>query len=129
MDATEIPRLDLLPHSAGRRRWRLVHALSFAGAGYEDVVPPEFRTDLASVPRGFRWVTSSDAESGRAAIYHDWLYAEGDVTRREADRRFREHLRLGGVRAHTRWMMWAAVRVGGWVGWYSHRRKANATNH
>jgi hypothetical protein len=64
-------------------------------------VPPEFRTDFASVPRPFWTLISPWGRHGRAAIVHDFLYQLGGVTdvgaqsmrrppKREADRIFRQ---------------------------------------
>lgn len=121
MDTQSNPILELLPSGAGERRWRLCLPLTYVGDEYKQTVSDGFRTDLASIPRGFRWITSSDAESARAAIYHDWLYWIGGVTRKEADRRFAEQLKRGGVSRHVRMLLWLGVRIGCWPAWKRYR--------
>ena len=82
-------------------------------------VPPEFTTDLTSVPWFARWYVSVDGEHTKAALVHDWLYvlasetAFPNVTRKEADRIFLEALEVRGVGPIKRRVMYAAVRLGG----------------
>lgn len=115
-------------------------------------VPPQFRTDFASVPRPFWAIISPWGRHGRAAIVHDFLYQLGGVTdvaaqsmrrpsKREADRIFRQAMRvldevilsprrlpafriwLAGWR---RWTMWAAVAAFGFKAYQRLQVKATA---
>lgn len=74
-------------------------------------IPAGFTTDLASVPRlpGMFWLFGGKAR--RAAILHDFLYST-HYPRRRADLVFRMAME-GEVPTWARWIMWAAVRVGG----------------
>jgi len=92
------------------------------------------RTDLASVPRIFRFFASKLSLGVRAPLIHDMLYrsrgwaftlfdgesSPGDVklTRREADAILRDLAPEDGRRRHVVWAAWLAVRVGGWVYWW-----------
>lgn len=71
------------------------------------------------IPGGFEW----DGYTGpwcsglpmEPSLLHDWLYTCGVVSRREADRLFREALWWYGVGVWRRWLMWGLVRLlGGW---------------
>ena len=83
------------------------------------IVPAGFITDLASVPWFGRWYVSVDGDHTKPAIIHDFLYTRASValglaiTRREADRIFREALRLRGVGLIKTWILYTAVRIGG----------------
>ncbi|HWO71679.1 MAG TPA: DUF1353 domain-containing protein, partial [Actinomycetota bacterium] len=95
------------------------------------VVPAEFVTDLASVPR---WPLAWFVAGGRAprpAVLHDYAYQSGhllsaedgrpiELTRREADAVFWEAMLADpedGTNRLTAWLMWAAVRAGGRGAW------------
>jgi hypothetical protein len=84
-------------------------------AGDFILVPAGFRTDFASVPRGFWNLFPRDGRGRDAAVVHDWLYEQQDslFTRAQADTIFREALAELGVSGWRRWIMWAAVRLGG----------------
>jgi hypothetical protein len=95
------------------------------------VVPAGFDTDLASIPRALWWLISPGGRHGKAAVLHDYLYrvrprvsytGEGfeavmDLARGQADRVFREAMREDGVGLLRAWVMWAAVRLFGWLAW------------
>lgn len=89
------------------------------------VVPHGFETDLASVPRIFRWLLDVNGTSRRAAVLHDYLYRMQPVPRAIADEIFRRALQAEGMIAPGRWMYWCGVRLGGWVAWRGHARRAN----
>ena len=75
-------------------------------------VPAGIQTDFASVPRAFAWYAPPDGEDYRvAAVVHDYLYRYGVVPRWLADAIFRQL--IAPRRKVRRWLMWAAVRVGG----------------
>lgn len=98
------------------RRWRLVRELRFDSAilAARIVVPEEFVTDLSSVPRLplAYWLAG---DTGRkAAVVHDFLYDHRlGGGRQIADDVFLEALRVEGVPAWRRALMWAAVRLFG----------------
>ena len=83
------------------------------------VVPQDFMTDLASVPRQVwlrfpRWGPWSGA-----AIVHDWLYRTkpAGIDRLSADRVFRELMKQDGVAWGDYRMIYRAVRDFGDAAW------------
>lgn len=76
-----------------------------------------FVTDGASIPRLAQLVTGWrpwDPPQRRPAIVHDWAYCQKGMRRSLADAAFRQLLEAEGASWFRRWVMWAAVRVGGW---------------
>lgn len=108
------------------KKWELVESLHFVLAeGVVIDVPKGFITDLASIPRLLTPLFPIHGLQTRAAVIHDWLYAnQGDVasgpyTRKQCDEIFLIGMKQLGVGWFKRTMMYNAVRVGGWVAWGS----------
>lgn len=94
-------------------------------------VPAGFVTDFASIPWGLHNLFPPMGRWSRPAIIHDFLYATaGDgiygarkyttrdaYSRAEADAIFREAMKVVGVPAWRREVMYSAVRFGGRKGW------------
>jgi hypothetical protein len=98
--------------------WRLVQPLFYATKDAEVVqIPAGFITDLASIPRALHAVIPVNGRHRPAAILHDYLYVVQDRSRKAADSLFLEAMELGGVRWTQRYVMYHAVRVGGWLPW------------
>ena len=77
-------------------------------------VPEGFKFDIASIPRVL-WPLIGPMELGLPApLAHDFFYRFRDVSRRVADRLFRQVMRAEGVGWCRRWLGWLAVRVFGW---------------
>ncbi len=95
--------------------WRVLKPLVYESelAGVL-VVPSEFVTDFASVPRlPLAFLLAGDT-CHRAAVVHDWLYsAAGPFDRARADAILREAAEVSGVSFWRRWLVWAGVRIGG----------------
>lgn len=87
-------------------------------------VPAGFETDLASIPWWGRWVFTRAHSNAYAAVIHDYCYERGHVSRRQADNLFFEALAdpVCNTNWASRWVMWAAVRAGGWRGWRRARK-------
>ena len=95
-------------------RWRLVEPLTYQGRDEPFVVPVDFETDFASVPRAFTWLIPRYGRYTKSAILHDWLSqraAAGEFAWVDADGIFRRTMRELGVPLLRRWLMWAAVRL------------------
>lgn len=77
-------------------------------------VAERFLTDFASIP-AIAWplIGHPAGQYAQAAVLHDWLYAYGGVTRREADDIFYEAMGVLGVPWWKRSLMWMAVRAAG----------------
>lgn len=130
---TEAFRVEEVPGKTrgGRQCVRLLEALEYRVGGIDSpetiTVPAGFETDFASIPFGVRNLFPPLGLWARPAILHDYLYATGGkgpgvsrwepYTRKEADDIFREAMKVVGVPAWRRAIMYRAVRLGGGSGW------------
>ena len=123
----------LVVAQVARGTWQLEETLIYDSdlLGRALVVPREFVTDFASVPRiPFAYMLAGGRAPGPATV-HDWLYQHPDWDDRElADRIFREALAVQqpalGFEAESAAMvatLWAGVRAGGWYAWTQHRQR------
>ena len=87
-------------------------------------VPAKYVTDLASVPRLLWNIVPPIGKYDCAAVIHDWLYQKGTVTRDQADAVLLEGMRVYGIKKSLRAVIYAGVRVGGWVPWNKYRKAA-----
>lgn len=120
----------------GSDSWSLLEPLIYrpgAGTGFiKDITARAgFVTDLASIPRLFRFAISVNDRHRPAAVIHDWLYCYQKVggrwiERAEADRVFYVAMRARGVGLIKARTMYAAVRMGGWL--YFNRRARREGN-
>lgn len=92
-------------------------------------VPAGTLTDYASVPRILHAVLPPTGRYTYPAVLHDYLYRTGRVSRAHADRLFLEAMGVAGVNRLRRWLMWAGVRVGGWVPWRRYRHRSQSGSH
>ena len=97
--------------------WVLSRRLIYSGRDHEFLIPAGFQTDFASVPRPLWVLFPPYGKYTKAAVVHDWLYVERPVSRKDADGIFRRIMRELGVPWWRRYLMWAAVRIGGWFIW------------
>jgi len=110
--------LVVSPVDAEMRRWRLLQDTTIClESGECYTIPKGFVTDFASVPRCFWFVLPPMGRYGKAALLHDWLYNVKTTTRRGADRVFLQAMLLMGVAKWKAWVMYAAVRMFGWMRW------------
>lgn len=82
------------------------------------IVPIGFRTDFASLEALrnvflFPIYALVVGYGNCAATVHDRLYAEGEVSRKEADAVLYRALRAEGVARWRAWLFWVGVRLGG----------------
>lgn len=103
--------------------WLLLSDLDFL---YEECLiraPKGFISDLASIPKGLRWLISVNEDHRQAAVIHDFLYSKkGEIdffmfSRAEADEVFLYAMKVSGVSWWKRKLMFRAVRLGGWYRW------------
>jgi len=104
----------------GIPEYRLLESFSFeiGGFGTETfiTVPMHFVTDLASIPKGVRWMLPPDGPYAKAAVIHDFMYefaSEYGWSRAYADLVFKEGMERLKVPAHTRTIMYRSVRMFG----------------
>jgi hypothetical protein len=76
-------------------------------------VPPDPRTDLASIPWFAQWLIRSYGKHTRAALVHDahWKTQTTRVGRREVNAVFLHAMREGDVAFVRRWLIWSAVAL------------------
>lgn len=87
------------------------------------VVPTGFITDMTSVPQVFWNILPPSGKYTRAAVVHDWLYRAQEVTRSQADEYFREAMHDIGVNKLQRAIIFAQVRMWGWIAWDKHTKE------
>jgi hypothetical protein len=92
------------------------------------VVPTGFETDFASVPRIPLAFLLTGGKANKAAVIHDYLYAKQEVSRAQADSVFLEAMKVSNQPGWRANLMWAGVRIGGWVGWKVHTDRNLAHN-
>ena len=120
---------------SGRSLWGLQRELTYqTGADPLEIitVPRGFVTDLASIPRPVWSFFPPDGPWVKGAVVHDFLYftqgtgvwyqRRGVVrakpySRAEADHILREAMADRGIGAWAQFVIWSAVRLGGWIGW------------
>jgi hypothetical protein len=111
---------ELSIEAASETTWRLTRPLVWTGTqGDTFVVPTDFVTDFASVPRFMHWLVLPYGAYTRAAVLHDYLIVHLinhpdptlRVPSRDADGIFRRVMHDLGVPWTKRWVMWAAVRA------------------
>lgn len=90
------------------------------------VIPAGFVTDYASVPRFFHRVLPQRGRYSVIAVFHDYLYWSGLVTRAEADCVFLELGARMKVREFDQFLLYSGVRIGGWVAYNNYRRQQEA---
>lgn len=101
--------------------WLLHSPLTYRGERDTFVVPAGYVTDFATVPRIAAWLIPRFGVYTRAAILHDWLLTDSDVSSVDADNLFRRCLRELKVPPVRRTLMWVAVR---WGAAFSRKRRA-----
>lgn len=108
-------------------RWKVVHSFVYH-VGTEDseekiIVPGEFITDFASIPRIF-WtlIGHPTGKYGKAAVIHDYCYYERIYSRKKSDLIFEEGMAVLKVPFWKRKTMYFAVRSFGWIPWNRYRK-------
>lgn len=95
------------------------------GSGDKIVVPKGFITDGASIPSAF-WGWPFDLSPwgayAKAAVLHDWLYAQQNFTRLECDNVFLEAMEALNINSFKRNMMFKMVRWFAQGAWDEHQR-------
>jgi hypothetical protein len=101
------------------RRWRIlepvVYHVGSPRSPWVIRVPAGFETDFASVPRILWPIFPPSGRYSRAAVVHDWLCTQTDVSRVVGDAVFADAMLVLKVAAWRRWLMFAAVRLYGIV--------------
>lgn len=119
-------RIEHIPRS---RHWLLTDWFRFGSKVLNRTVtvPPGFETDFHSVPRGL-WNILPPDDYPESAVAHDYLYARNGCSRKQADQVHAEVLRVLKAPEWKVKLMYAGLRVGGWVAWGRYRDQQKATN-
>lgn len=95
------------------------------GSGEKIVVPRGFEFDGATVPVPLTLlVPQTHSAYLAAAALHDFLYSRHGprhLSRKRADRIFRDAMIVCGLNWLWAGLMWRAVRAGGWANWHVER--------
>lgn len=116
---------ELVVKPVNGSEWSLTEVLQYYHEQSDSYfhVPVGFTMDLASIPRLVTWLFPIHGRYTRAAVVHDWLYANKGVVpagiflRADADKIFLDAMKELGVNWFTRQAMYRAVRLGGWTSW------------
>jgi hypothetical protein len=112
-----MPFSEMIVKAGAPGRWVLARDLFWTHpvSGTVVRIPAGFETDLASIPRVLRAVFSVNGAHRKAAVLHDYLYSRGLCSRKRADRLFKLAMKETAVPWWKRNLMFAGVRMGGWV--------------
>lgn len=112
------------PSRAERGVYYLEDPVVFVADGIPMTIGPGALTDLASVPWFLRFaIQPEDWPWQTPGIIHDHAYAELALTRRQADRWWREACMDLRAPHRLTWASWLALRATGWVAWSKNRRQ------
>lgn len=106
MNALEVRRL--------MDRWQLTAPLIYRSNDRWVYVPRGFLTDFDSVPRVPGLHALVEGRAIKSAVIHDWLYHK-HAGRAYADRVFLDAMQAEGVPRAMRWVIYAGVRIFGWI--------------
>ena len=109
-----------LTDNTGRGLWRVledfVYVSDLVGV---IIVPKDFMTDFASVPRlPFVFMLTGNT-AHQAALVHDYLYTSNEFSRKLSDEIFKEAIEASGEPSWRASIMYAGVRLGGQSSWES----------
>lgn len=102
----------LRPLQAGGGRWQLEEPLVYSADDDKIyIVPKGFRTDLASIPKLLWAIWPPFGRYTSAAVLHDYLCENAEVSRYKGDCLFLEAMGWSNVPKFKRWTIFFAVRV------------------
>jgi len=101
------------------REWRVVEQIQYKSA----VVEKGFITDLSSIPIGLRWLFPHGGAKAFASVIHDHIYRNQYLPRSFADDFFLDAMLENGVKPWKANVMYAGVRLFGWIAWWKNGRK------
>jgi hypothetical protein len=114
MKHIEVDRDNLCVEILPNGRWcELQEDLELWFGNYRIIVPKDFQTDFASVPRLFWSIIPPMGKHTIAAVVHDYLYHTAEVSRKKADQIFYWLMRYYGVGKLRALVMYYMVRIFG----------------
>lgn len=93
--------------------------------GVHIVVPIDFVSDGASVPRFFWRILPPIGPYILSAIIHDWLYRTGHTDKKTADKILFLLAKENKTPIWQCWLLWLGVFVGGHFTWKKYRKLSN----
>lgn len=109
----------------GDDKWAVLNAFDYdigELGGEKIIVPKGFITDFASTPR-FLWrIFPPWGPYRKAAVIHDWLYANQEYAKAVADAIFLEAMEVLKVSYFTRYTVYWGVHAFGFVAWNGHKK-------
>lgn len=112
---------EFLINSERKRHWRIgVPPFEFSVNGKHYVIPSEFLTDFASVPR-FIWPIISPYELGVGPVPHDFGYYTGVETKEYWDKVFEACMAKDKIPSWKRLAAYQAVNLFGGSTWEKYR--------
>lgn len=108
----------------GGKFWLLNKDMIYSEGDLRIKIPAGFQTDGFSFPR-FLWgiLGHPMGRYARAAILHDFLYAQGLYTRAHSDYLFLCAMESLGATLARRMLIYIGCRLFSWIAWIKHRRK------
>jgi len=110
----------------GKNKWKNLEKFEYHIGEYPSkeviVVPADFETDFASVPRMFWGFISPVDTHAKAAVIHDYCYYNL-YNRKKSDKVFLEGLKVLNVPRWKVFCMYRAVRTFGWIVWWRYKIK------
>lgn len=108
--------------SSGKRELLSDLIVEYEGVIY--IIPAGFVTDYSSYP----WFTRTLVRWSKtdiAGVFHDWLYKNGEVTRKFADQAWYDTAIAGQHSANKIQgrISWAVLRATAWYTWNKYRRQ------
>ena len=104
--------------------WEIMVSYAFVDSkGVRHYVLKEFKSNGASIPR-LLWSivgTPRATDMAQSAVLHDFKYRYGGVSRKRADQLLREGMKVLGAPWWKRQIVYAGIRIGGFVIWEKYR--------
>ena len=107
----------------GKNKYKLTECLIYRSSGKVKIfmIPADFITDFATIPKAFRWlIDDNDSVIRDAAVLHDFLYSKRsrvhqNVSRLQADKLLIEAMKSLGASWFKRALVFLVVRACGWA--------------
>lgn len=114
--------LDIYELSDNPDEWVVLDEYIFWSSRLQSIIiiPRWMVTDLASVPKGFRWLISVNERHRIPSLPHDFGYKFSDElksSKEDWDNVFNDFMKVFGTSTWKRYLMYMAVKVGGKSSW------------
>ena len=115
----------LILHPEDSNYWKVLSPLQYRTKdGIKIIIPKNFLTDFASVPRILWNILPPWGGYGKAAIMHDYFYYSGMFSKEMSDLIFLEAMETLKVKKWKRCVMYYSVKYFGFIAWSNHRKNS-----